>query len=48
MAPVWTGSKGPDGDWVRDSLGIGSHCGERQNVKLNGAKTEMVIGKITA
>jgi len=24
------GSKGPDGDWVTDSLGIGSHCGETQ------------------
>lgn len=49
VAPVWPGSKGPDGDWVTDSLGIGSHCGERQNLKLkDGARKEMVIGKITA
>ncbi len=48
MAPVWLGPKGPDGDWVRDSLGIKSHCGERQNAKLkDSARTEMVIGKIT-
>lgn len=42
------GSKGPDGDRVRDFLGIESHCGEQQNVKLkDGARTEMLIVKIT-